>query len=403
VRTIGLLAAGLILGCGSPPDPIPPPPETFHTLATAPSSGTGLTSTAVEVGGDIQRLGLSQTGNLVVSTGDSTFEFLGGLLQKRTLYAAQGEQTSLGPVSAISPRLAGGAWLAAGNGLFELEGLYVTRSPLNVGQVAVSIDQPRGPMIGLWLGTDDGLVRRTSETQRFKLENIAPQVTQLAIEPSGKAAIAVIGGRTFVLRPKGESISAELPVLGMAPAHAVAASADTLYAATGNGLWRYSLSAETLPWTRLMLSAGGEAKQLEALATDPVSGVLWARAAGELLKIEGDQSTAYAVPAAMAGFTVDQLGDVWVPNGKQLLRLKAGSAMPTSFAGSLKPWLATNCTSCHADFAELGPFTMRAEAALLRVTTGDMPRCAGGTPCPSDQRLKDSAVLEQWIRSGKQP
>ena len=77
--------------------------------------------------------------------------------------------------------------------------------------------------------------------------------------------------------------------------------------------------------------------------------------------------------------------------------------MPVSFAKELKPWLQKHCTACHADYAEPTPFGLKAEAALFRVGTGDMPRCTGGVPCPSGMRLDDTTLLEQWIRTGKQP
>jgi hypothetical protein len=49
------------------------------------------------------------------------------------------------------------------------------------------------------------------------------------------------------------------------------------------------------------------------------------------------------------------------------------------------------------------PFAAKAEAALYRVQTGDMPRCTGGVPCAPAMRLTDTLLLEQWIRTGKQP
>jgi hypothetical protein len=60
---------------------------------------------------------------------------------------------------------------------------------------------------------------------------------------------------------------------------------------------------------------------------------------------------------------------------------------------------------CHADFTDIGVFSPIAEDALQRVRSGDMPRCTGGLPCPGEQHLTadDYAVLEGWIRGGKQP
>lgn len=394
----------LLAACGPTPPQITAPVAEFQTSSAVPTTGPALTQTAVDVGASVERLGISRAGNLVVRTPSGTWEFVAGALEKRTLYAPQGELTSLGAVTAITPRLAGGAWLTAGNGLFALEGLYVTRSPMNPGTLFATVEQPRGPLEGLWLATADGLIRKKGDdTQRFTLAGVAPNVTQLAVEPNGKALIAAMDGRVFVFLPDGTGVTSVRAPARTGTPRAVVAAPDALFAATDTGLWRYSVSAEKDPWTRLMLSSHVDPLLLSALAADPVTGTVWGRADGQLIRLEKDAATAFTVDAAMQGFAVDLLGDLWLPNGAKLLRLKAAEAKPVSFATGLKPWLQQHCTVCHADFAEAAPFALKAEAALFRVSTGDMPRCTGGVPCPANQRLTDTTLLEQWIRTGKEP
>jgi hypothetical protein len=142
------------------------------------------------------------------------------------------------------------------------------------------------------------------------------------------------------------------------------------------------------------------------VSVDPVSGAAWATTATKLFKLEGATITWFDRAAGSTKLAVDRLGDVWSGRGSALVRLKAGAGTAdVKFAADLRPWLMTHCSMCHADFTDVVAFTPRAEAALQKVKSGDMPRCTGGVPCAPDQRLLASqyAVLEGWIRGGKQP
>ena len=70
-----------------------------------------------------------------------------------------------------------------------------------------------------------------------------------------------------------------------------------------------------------------------------------------------------------------------------------------------KVYADKHCSMCHSDFTDIVAFTPKADSALQRVRSGDMPRCTGGVPCPADQHLTADqyAVLEGWIRGGEQP
>lgn len=403
MRTAWLTVAVLIVGCGSTPK-APPPAPVFTTVSGAPTTGASLPAESLTLAADVRRFGVSSQGNLIVSLDDSTWEYTGGELVERTLYAETGEPTSLGAVSSIGPRNGAGAWLSAANGLYELDGFYVTRSPLTPGQVRAAYEQPSGLMQGLWLATDQGLVYRTpSATNGFTIDG-SKDATQVVVEPTGGNAFAVFGGTLYRVTLTGDSMSAEKVPMTIGEVRGLAANAGNLYAATPIGLVRWNASLSPT-WQVITLAADGAQLSLDAVATDPVSGMVWALAGGQVIQIDGTTATSYAQGAGHA-IAVDQLGDVWLMNGAQLTRLQSGvSGTPVSFATTVQPFISANCNMCHADFTAYEVFKTKAADALRRVSSGDMPRCSGGIPCPADQHLKPDqySVLEQWIRGGMQP
>ncbi|HKW55437.1 MAG TPA: SDR family oxidoreductase, partial [Stellaceae bacterium] len=101
--------------------------------------------------------------------------------------------TSLGAVSSIGPRAASGAWLAAANGLYELDGFYLSRSPLDVGQVRAAFEQVCRHFGGVdivvsnagaaWQGSvgevDDATLRRSFELNFFAHQSVAQHATRI--------------------------------------------------------------------------------------------------------------------------------------------------------------------------------------------------------------------------------
>jgi hypothetical protein len=403
MRTAWLTVAVLIVGCGSAPKP-PPPAPTFSTVSGAPQSGTALQSEQLMLATDIRKFGVSSQGTLVVSLDDSTYEYTGGVLVERTLYAETGEPTSLGAVSSIGPRAGEGAWLAAANGLYELDGFYLTLSPQMPGQVRAAYEQPSGLMQGLWLATDQGLVyRTTAATNAFTIDG-DKDVSQIVVEPMGDDAFAVFGGTLYRLTLTGDSMTAEQVPMTTGAVRGIAASTGNLYAATPIGLVRWNATLSPA-WQVITLAADGQQLSLDAVATDPVSGTVWALAGSQVIEVDGTTRTSYPQGVGNS-IAVDQLGDVWLMNGAQLTRLQSTvSGTAVSFASQVQPFISANCTTCHADFTTYDVFKTKAADALRRVSSGDMPRCTGGIPCAADQHLKPDqySVLEQWIRGGMQP
>ncbi len=354
--------------------------------------------------GTVSAVGMSKDGNLVLVAGDRVYELTAGELVQHNLYAEGSDPTSLGAVKAIVPRSGGGAWLAAANGLFVLDGAYVTHSPVMVGMgpLAGVTEVTAGNLNGLWLAATNGIYRRqTQETKRYRIEGWGEAAQGIAADPDGAAAFAVLDDQLLLLTPGASGPEgAEAPEdVGMV--NALAGAKDTLFAATSKGLYRWQRMA-TPQWTRFTL---GDTAALD-VKVDPVTGAAWVMTADSLLRLDGDALTKFARPTGTDRLAIDRLGDVWTAKASTLVRVKAGvSGAATSFATELKPWLQMHCNSCHADFGDVVAFKPKAESALQRVRTGDMPRCNGGVPCSADQHLKPEqyAVLEAWIRGGKQP
>jgi hypothetical protein len=403
MRLPWLSALVLVAACGTPPPR--QEEERFHVVGVAPTVGEALTQQELALDGTVTELGVSTAGDLVAVAGDRVYERTAGVLTLRNLYAEGSDPTSLGAVSAIIPRAKGGAWIAAANGLFELEGLYVTHSPVVVGMGPLlgACEVAQGGMNGLWLATSDGVYRRQdTDTFRYRIDGWAEAANGVAGDPDGVAALVVLGGQLVLLVPGSDAtLAAAAPPDEVGRVNAVAAAKGALYAASERGLYRWQPSA-TPQWTRFPL---GGAEGLE-VKVDPVTASAWVVTSDALLRLDGDALTSFARPAGTSRLAVDRLGDVWTAKGQTLVQVKAGArSTDAKFEAEVKPWLVAHCTMCHSDFVDPVVFGPKAELALQRVRTGDMPRCSGGVPCPEDQHLmpEEWAVLESWIRGGKQP
>jgi hypothetical protein len=272
-----------------------------------------------------------------------------------------------------------------------------------MGPLSGASEVAQGGMNGLWLAATNGVYRRqATDTFRYRIDGWSEAAGGIAADPDGAGALALLGDQLVLLTPgSGTTPAAAAVPDDVGKVNAVAAAKGALYAATERGLYRWQLNA-TPQWTRFSL---GGAAALD-VKVDPVTASAWVVTADALLRLDGDVLTSFARPAGTSLLAVDRLGDVWTAKAATLVRVEAGAASSDAkFDADLKPWLVAHCTMCHSDFADLVAFSPKAEAALQRVRTGDMPRCLGGVPCPTDQHLKPDewAVLEAWIRGGKQP
>ncbi len=391
-----------LLACGSPP---PPAPVELTRVEDAPARGDALAVEKVSAPASVDGLGGTNAGSVALFAGGRVYEWIGGRLEPRTLYAVGSDPTSLGAVHAIAPRHSGGAWVAAESGLFVLDGLYVSRSPLPgaSGPVRSAIEAKEGLLAGLWLAADAGLYRRTPDAlEKYQLLDSTAAPRAIAVDAQGSSAFVLAGDQLFLLTHLDGKLVSETPPLELTGVTAVGAGKGRLYAACEQGVLEWS-AGKSPAWT--LYTLGGQAAR--ALAVDALSGAAWIRTDADLVKLEDGALTAHSAPA-LSGVTermaLATSGDLWLARAAELHRFKIGvGSVDVTFDRDLKPWLTTNCTRCHADFTSYEVFAPKAEAALAKVKAGDMPRCSGGVVCPVEQRLsaEQYAVLEGWIRGGK--
>jgi ligand-binding sensor domain-containing protein len=353
----------------------------------------------------VDQLGASGSGAVIAIADGKAYEITAGRIDLRILYAVGDEPTSTGAVSAVAPRLGGGAWIAAERGLFVVDGFYVTRSPVDtgMGRVHQAADVEAGPLAGLWLASDDGLYRmQLSSFDHFVVPGIDGGARGVAVDADGEAVLVILDGKLVLLTLKDGKLLSELAPPETGAVVAVAAGKGMLFAVTETGLWRWRAGA-AVPWTHFSGARG-----TRALAVAAASNTVWVRGAADVLELEGDTLTAHEAPAPEAGrpaaMALDGSGDLWVSRGADAVRFKVGCASTgLTFDKDVKPWITGHCAQCHSDFTSPDVFTTKADAALARVSTGDMPRCTGGVPCPADQRLDgpEYAVLSGWIRCGR--
>jgi ligand-binding sensor domain-containing protein len=371
----------------------------------------------IDASASVGVLGATQDGHILAVAGGEIYAVDSKMLTHRSLYAAGSDPLSTGVVHGIAPRSAGGAWIGADSGVFYLDTLYVLKASFSTGQGAVRgvTEEANGPLAGLWLATDDGLFLRSgSSLTQYEVANASGASTMVAVESGGAAMLTVIGGELLLLTTKDSNVLAEAPPISGGQTQAVAAGKGVLFAATDNGILRWS-SAATPAWTQFTLAADGQPPQKAlALTLDPGTQSLWALTQGGINHIVGDASTMYSMPSvgtssAPQSLVADAIGDLWTADATQLELVTTGATSTTSitFTKDVAPWIGMHCAMCHMNqtqnFEDYATFAPLADMALTRVRMGDMPRCNGGVPCPSDQHLQESdyAVLADWIRAGK--
>lgn len=394
-------------GCDAEPSPQSPPPE-VEVMLGAPMEGTFSLSADVDVDAGIDAVGLTVGGAVVLATPQSVYELRGESLERRSYFKDDGDPDNLGTVLVIGPREGGGAWIGSSRGLFVLDSLYVTKSPLDLEGAGVKdlVEQTEGPMAGLWLATDGGLYRRTaSGLVRLSLEGMTQGISGVAFERGGAFGLVIAGGELHVLELADGSLRSDHPPLNTGMVHGLAGGEGVVWAATDRGLFRYD--PKGAPAFRHYPLASSEAAALSVfdVAVDS-TGATWALVQDRLLLVETDRAIAYPAPGATQA-TVDRLGDVWATAGDLLLKRGTSTGdQAVTFTNDVKPWVTQYCAGCHRnqtqDFLDYQVMKGLAEKSLLRVRSGDMPRCQGSLRCEPAQRLGPSqySVLEQWIRHG---
>ena len=340
-------------------------------------------------------VGIDTEGRLWTTIDGGAFVIEAGALNPRLPFADAGAPTQLGRVQRIRPRVDGGAWLATDEGLWSAAGLYVRHRPTDLPNPRLLDVQEvsTGALAGLWLAASDGVYwTTTTSAQRIEADRPADR---LAVNGTVAALVDATGLRLLTSSADGLLLE-DAPF--NTPVRDVAATADAIYVATDDGLYRYRDAV----WTEFTLD-DVPLGRIDALAVrgDDV----WGRSSDAILAI-GPMARRFPV-IGTSGLAVDQLGDVYAASATGLARASSGAvADVTTFSQDILPWIDTHCAVCHGnqtqDFRTYDVFRSVASDALTRVRSGDMPRCEGGVRCAPEDNLSadDYSVLERWIRAG---
>lgn len=393
-----LAAVAVLWSCGDAADLPATTPTTV--MDPAPQTGAWTRESARPLGASAQALGVDGEAHVVVIAEGLAYVAVGGQLDKRTLYAGPGEPTSMGQPRAVRARPGAGAWIATSSGLYALDPHFVTRSPLSertpdVNDVA---EAAAGPLAGIWILDAAGLwTKNPAGLQQVHVD--LPEARWIAVDTLGQFALLASEQSLQLLTKQGDALSALEIRLDTGLIRGLAAAPGRLWVATERGLFE----TDGQSWTHHPL----QGQSIEAVATDPATGAAWARSPQALWQVQGTTHTRYGSGLDEVGLSVDGLGDVFGLASGALF--KRGTGAPRGEAvtfSDVQPWLTTHCAQCHqnqtADFLVYDAFVERAEEALARVRSGDMPRCQGSVRCPTDAALApaDYSVLEQWIRDG---
>lgn len=372
----------------------------------------------------IEHLGVDGAGRPVVVGEGEVHVLRGSHFERRRLFVRPGDPPSLGVVHALAPRAPDGAWIAAEAGLFAVEGAYVVAlgpslDGLPETPVVDVLEVPEGGALsGLWLVTPEALLRALdAETARYEIPDLSGSLEALAIEGRGRRGLALGGGEVRLIEPSGPSLAISRLPFDPGEVRGIAATQDAIWVAGELGLF----VSDGVRWRRIDLMRNPMVA-LARLPTRPPVTPITANAEEAFLQTSGGsvhrlrlipeagrvEASSHS-PQGAALVAVDGRGGLWRTffpqpggNGQRLEGFSAEGVV--GFGDDVRPFLSAHCSGCH-DFETYEAFAPRAQAALSRVQTGDMPRCEGNARCPEERRLtpEQYAVLERWIEEGRLP
>ncbi|MBI4816359.1 MAG: hypothetical protein HY791_08875 [Deltaproteobacteria bacterium] len=398
------LALGLaaVLGCSADTS-VPSDPEAFRTI-DAPVGTREVESDEALGFGDVRRFGRTAEGASIAVGDRVAFVYDGGAWAPRLRYAEHGAE-AVEP-RAVAPSATTGAYVLSPRSILALGPIYLEDAFELAGGTDLAV-AAEGPLEGIWVATATGaLVIRDGKVSRYEI-GLGGPIDFVAVTRSGSMGLVSSSLEGLVaLQMSAGQLSGEASPIEDSTVHDLDAGPYSVLAATSNGVIRRDSSG----WTWFVLGPTHE------LDVDPVTGVAWVRGDDELYSIDGDVVAAVKAPGTELGLatelgpdrmSVDLAGDLFVRAPDGVVRLRTGAG-PVATFDEVTSLLRAHCVRCHAnqtqDFLDYEVFVTRADEALRRVRSGDMPRCEGGVRCKEPILSPgDWSVLERWIRGGKRP
>jgi len=308
----------------------------------------------------------------------------------------EGDEAPVDPSAVVTSEA--GAWLAAGNGIYALEGSFLL--VVDAAGRPDWVTAGAGALSGFWWAQGTDLRRWTEDaSDAIDLSDFGTPTALVFTEDRG---LLRIEDRLFELtEDEGytlRDLTPENGVAGPAVGHDGA-----WWVADGSGLLRRPAGQDG-PWTRYTLE-----REVVDLASG-ADGALWVQTADALLRMEAPYERAVTRSEAPADGLVDASDGTVARLLQDSLQVWVDTTGPlVGFEDDVLPWLNENgCITCHSvspgDYSNYEVFSDLAGEALSRVQSGDMPRCGAGV-CPPEEQLtpEEYAILEAWIAGGRAP
>lgn len=209
----------------------------------------------------------------------------------------------------------------------------------------------------IWIGTSrslwrlaDGALSRFQQIEGVKHVVSFAGATRLVLRDARDAVVALkqAPGDTWLMRPLS---------MKSAPQQIVPRPDGSLLALADGALWVFRDAADGQAAAWQPMTFGESARSLEdvrQLALSPRDGTLWIVAEKHLYRLDGDSLVQVLRPSGLAEVVAARVADdgaLWLADASTLYRIGETGPPPT-YADDVQPFIAANCTRCHAHQAE---------------------------------------------------
>lgn len=263
----------------------------------------------------------------------------------------------------------------------------------------------------LWIGTTAGLYLFTND-ELSSFDSTMAAKSLATFTGSSDIVVTTVAGQLEAYRHDGTNwIRRDLSTEGALDAVVPAAGGRMVGTSGGMLLTRVSIEAGKAGWQGQAIDSAPEAEAatgVQAIASDPTTGAVWAVDAAAMYRIEstGVSISKLQRPPSMGAVTAANVtsdGAIWLSDGTTLRRV--GSAgEPVSYAKNIAPLSETNCNSCHFTPLGTGPMSLETLDQWLLFIDKSIVRVEDGTMPPSGPLTgSDADLVRRWKADGLRP
>ena len=283
--------------------------------------------------GTLYALTVDGDGTLWAGASGYALAWRDGTRFRRVTWASPPE--GAGRINALRRDAAGTLWMAAGTGLFQVDGERTNAASLEKRAEGPATCLVAGRQM-LWMGSERGLVTVSGSGTRLyaAADGLLHNVVQ-AIQEDSEGSVW-IGTRTGLARLRPRLIYAYTMTDGLPSEHVTAVletRANELWVGTENGLARRREGR----WTSFGVAEGLPSPSIRALV-EGLDGTLWVGTLKGLARYRGGRFTEFPVGdgTMIRSLAVDDAGRLWVGAfGRGLYRVENGAVVPLAARAEL--------------------------------------------------------------------